>query len=54
MGGNVKLSDTKAVEIIAVLSKHGNVKPQTGDLQGKIASVDVGGNGSLVLDTEVK
>ncbi|MFQ6371975.1 c-type cytochrome biogenesis protein CcmI [Shewanella sp. YIC-542] len=54
MGGNIKLSDTKAVEIIAVLSKHGTVKPQKGDLQGKLMSVNVGGNGTLVLDTEVQ
>lgn len=28
MGGNIKLSDAKNVEIIAVLSKHGSVKPK--------------------------
>ncbi|MDF0536022.1 c-type cytochrome biogenesis protein CcmI [Shewanella yunxiaonensis] len=54
MGSSVKLSTTKAVEIIAVLSKHGNVKPEPGDLKGSVASVDVGGEGNLVLDTEVK
>ena len=54
MGGSVKLSDSKNVEVIAVLSKHGNLKPQTGDLKGHLASVDVGASASLVLDTEVQ
>jgi cytochrome c-type biogenesis protein CcmH len=54
MGGNVKLSDATDVEVIAVLSKHGSVKPQPGDLQGKVASIKVGASGELVLDTEVQ
>jgi len=54
MGGNVKLSDAKNVEVIAVLSKHGSVKPQPGDLQGRLATVEVGSTGQLVLDTLVK
>ncbi|QDF65567.1 c-type cytochrome biogenesis protein CcmI [Shewanella sp. SNU WT4] len=53
MGGDMKLSDATAVEIIAVLSKHGSVRPQAGDLQGKLANVSVGGNGTLVIDTLV-
>ncbi|MBV7317604.1 c-type cytochrome biogenesis protein CcmI [Shewanella sp. NIFS-20-20] len=54
MGGDMKLSDATAVEIIAVLSKHGSVRPQPGDLQGKLANVSVGGNGTLVIDTLVQ
>lgn len=54
MGGSVKLSDSKNVEVIAVLSKHGNLKPQAGDLQGKLASIDVGAAADLVLDKEVQ
>ncbi|QSX33439.1 c-type cytochrome biogenesis protein CcmI [Shewanella avicenniae] len=54
MGGSVKLSESKNVEIIAVLSKHGNLKPEAGDLRGKLASINVGGTGALVLDTEVQ
>ncbi len=54
MGGDIKLSDAKDVEIIAVLSKRGSVKPQTGDLKGTLASVEVGGTAKLVLDTLVQ
>ncbi|MGS0683167.1 c-type cytochrome biogenesis protein CcmI [Shewanella sp. 125m-7] len=54
MGGNVKLSDAKAVEVIAVLSKHGSVRAQTGDIQGTLAMVKVGETGQLVLDTQVQ
>ena len=54
MGGNVKLSDAKTVEVIAVLSKHGSVKPQAGDIQGKLAMIKVGDTGQLVLDTQVQ
>ncbi len=55
MGGDVKLSSAKQVEVIAVLSKHGSVKPQTGDIKGTLASVDVGGESvNLVLDTLVQ
>ncbi|MEI6858392.1 MAG: c-type cytochrome biogenesis protein CcmI [Shewanella sp.] len=54
MGGNVKLSGAKNVEIIAVLSKHGSVKPQAGDLQGRLATVKVGETVQLVIDTQVK
>ncbi|QQX80114.1 c-type cytochrome biogenesis protein CcmI [Shewanella sp. KX20019] len=54
MGGNVKLSDAKAVEVIAVLSKHGSVKPQAGDIQGKLSMVKVGDTGQLILDTQVQ
>ncbi|NRB25469.1 c-type cytochrome biogenesis protein CcmI [Shewanella sp.] len=54
MGGDVKLSGAKNVEIIAVLSKHGSVKPQTGDLQGRLAMVKVGDTVKLVIDTQVK
>ncbi|MCG9732128.1 c-type cytochrome biogenesis protein CcmI [Shewanella sp. Isolate13] len=54
MGGNTKLSDAKAVEIIAVLSKHGSVRAQTGDIQGKLAMIKVGDTGQLVLDTQVQ
>ena len=54
MGGGTKLSSAKQVEIIAVLSKHGSVKPQSGDLQGKISSVNVGDTTTLVLDTLVQ
>ena len=54
MSGDTKLSDAANVEVIAVLSKHGNIKPQTGDIQGKINTVTVGGSASLVLDTQVQ
>ncbi|NKF51967.1 c-type cytochrome biogenesis protein CcmI [Shewanella sp. WXL01] len=54
MGGDVKLSGAREVEIIAVLSKHGSVKPQAGDLQGKIDAVAVGGTTTLTLDTLVQ
>ncbi|MPY26882.1 c-type cytochrome biogenesis protein CcmI [Shewanella psychropiezotolerans] len=54
MGGDVKLSGAKNVEIIAVLSKHGSVKPQSGDLQGRLAMVKVGDTVQLVIDTQVK
>lgn len=55
MGGDVKLSSAKQVEVIAVLSKHGSVKPQSGDLKGSLASVAVGGESvNLVLDTLVQ
>lgn len=54
MGGDVKLSGAKQVEIIAVLSKHGTVKPQTGDLKGHLAMVNVGDTAQLIIDTQVK
>lgn len=54
MGGNVKLSDAKAVEVIAVLSKHGSVRPQPGDIKGKISMLKLGSTGQLVLDTQVQ
>ncbi|GIU20376.1 c-type cytochrome biogenesis protein CcmI [Shewanella sp. MBTL60-112-B2] len=54
MGGNTKLSDAKAVEIIAVLSKHGSVRAQSGDIQGTLAMIKVGETGQLVLDTQVQ
>ncbi|ABV85545.1 c-type cytochrome biogenesis protein CcmI [Shewanella pealeana] len=54
MGGNTKLSDAKAVEIIAVLSKHGSVRAQSGDIQGTLAMLKVGETGQLVLDTQVQ
>jgi cytochrome c-type biogenesis protein CcmH len=50
----VKLSDAANVEVIAVLSKQGNIKPQTGDIQGKISKVAVGDTANLVLDTQVQ
>jgi len=54
MGGDVKLSQATNVEVIAVLSKHGNIKPQAGDIQGKISKVAVGESASLILDTQVQ
>ncbi|MEC4728798.1 c-type cytochrome biogenesis protein CcmI [Shewanella sp. D64] len=54
MGGDVKLSGAKEVEIIAVLSKHGTVKPQTGDLQGYLAAVKVGATAQLIIDKQVE
>jgi cytochrome c-type biogenesis protein CcmH len=53
MGGDVKLSGANKVEIIAVLSKHGTVKPQAGDLKGYIATVNVGDTAQLVIDEQV-
>ncbi|MFS1424984.1 c-type cytochrome biogenesis protein CcmI [Shewanella sp. 10N.286.48.B5] len=54
MGGDVKLSSAANVEIIAVLSKHGSVKAQPGDLKGIVASVAVGKEAKLLLDTVVQ
>ena len=54
MGGELKLSDAKQVEIIAVLSKHGSVKAQPGDLQGRLEAIDVGTTAKLVIDTLVQ
>ena len=54
MGGDIKLSDAKNVEIIAVLSKHGSVKAQAGDIQGRLETIEVGSTGTLVLDTQVQ
>ena len=54
MGGSLKLSDAKNVEIIAVLSKHGSVRPKAGDMKGKLASVPVGDTTALVVDTLVQ
>ncbi|MCL1091767.1 c-type cytochrome biogenesis protein CcmI [Shewanella profunda] len=54
MGGDAKLSQATSVEVIAVLSKNGNIKPQAGDIQGKISKVVVGETASLVLDTQVQ
>ena len=54
MSADNKLSTAGNVEIIAVLSKHGSVKPQAGDLKGNLTSVTVGENASLVLDTVVQ
>jgi cytochrome c-type biogenesis protein CcmH len=54
MGGDVKLSGASEVEIIAVLSKHGSVKPQAGDMKGIVDAVKVGGKTTLVLDTIVQ
>ncbi|GIU02629.1 c-type cytochrome biogenesis protein CcmI [Shewanella sp. KT0246] len=54
MGGDVKLSSAENVEIIAVLSKHGSVKAQAGDLKGVVASVAVGEEAKLTLDTVVQ
>ncbi len=53
MGGDVRLSGANKVEIIAVLSKHGTVKPQAGDLKGYIATVNVGDTAQLVIDEQV-
>lgn len=54
MGGDIKLSDVSNVEIIAVLSKHGSVKAQPGDIQGRLETVAVGSTATLVLDTQVQ
>ncbi|WP_281214328.1 c-type cytochrome biogenesis protein CcmI [Shewanella insulae] len=54
MGGDIKLSDAKQVEVIAVLSKHGSVKAQPGDLQGRLETMEVGSTAKLVIDTLVQ
>ncbi|MCF1429037.1 MAG: c-type cytochrome biogenesis protein CcmI [Shewanella sp.] len=54
MGGSLKLSDAKNVEIIAILSKHGSVRPKAGDMKGELASVPVGDTTALVVDTLVQ
>ncbi|MGL4834157.1 MAG: c-type cytochrome biogenesis protein CcmI [Shewanella sp.] len=54
MGSDMKLSQASHVEVIAVLSKHGDIKPQPGDIQGKVTSVAVGESATLMLDTQVQ
>ncbi|MGX9463172.1 c-type cytochrome biogenesis protein CcmI [Shewanella sp. A14] len=54
MGGDVRLSSVQEVEIIAVLSKNGSVKPKSGDLKGMIKAVKVGDKATLTLDTLVQ
>lgn len=54
MSDTIKLSDVSDVEIIAVLSKHGSVKPQSGDIRGRLETMQVGSNAKLVLDTQVQ
>lgn len=54
MGGALSLTNTKNVQVIAVLSKHGSVRPQAGDLRGELALVPVGDTATLVLDTVVQ
>lgn len=54
MGADVALSSAKQVEVIAVLSKHGSVKPQAGDITGELASVNVGDKAQLTLNTLVQ
>ncbi|QIR13223.1 c-type cytochrome biogenesis protein CcmI [Shewanella aestuarii] len=54
MGSDVTLSSANEVEIIAVLSKHGSVKPQTGDIKGVIDAVKVGQQATLTLNTLVQ
>jgi len=54
MGGDVKLSGATEVEIIAVLSKNGSVKPQAGDIKGIVEAVKVGGETTLSLNTLVQ
>ncbi|NRD72129.1 c-type cytochrome biogenesis protein CcmI [Shewanella sp. VB17] len=54
MSDAIKLSDVSNVEIIAVLSKHGSVKPQPGDIRGRLKTMPVGSNAKLVLDTQVQ
>ncbi|MGZ9896875.1 c-type cytochrome biogenesis protein CcmI [Shewanella gaetbuli] len=54
MGGDVKLSGAAEVEIIAVLSKHGSVKPQAGDIKGVVDAVKVGDTTTLTLNTLVQ
>jgi cytochrome c-type biogenesis protein CcmH len=52
--GDLKLSDVDEVEVIAIVSKHGTLKPQAGDLQGRLSQVTVGEVSSLLIDTEIK
>ena len=52
--GSMNLSDAENVEVIAVLSKHGSVRPQAGDVQGSLSSVAVGDTANLVLNTLVQ
>ncbi|GGQ02141.1 c-type cytochrome biogenesis protein CcmI [Shewanella ulleungensis] len=54
MSGDLTLSSAKEVEVIAVLSKNGSVKPQAGDLKGTIDTIAVGGSATLTLDTLVQ
>jgi cytochrome c-type biogenesis protein CcmH len=54
MGSDVTLSTANEVEIIAVLSKHGSVKPQSGDIKGIVDAVKVGQQATLTLNTLVQ
>jgi len=53
MSSDHKLSDAKIVDVIALLSKSGTVRPQTGDLQGRVTSVKPGDKIELLLDTQI-
>ncbi|QSX41089.1 c-type cytochrome biogenesis protein CcmI [Shewanella cyperi] len=54
MSSDHKLSGAKVVDVIALLSKSGTVRPQTGDLQGRVASVKPGEQIQLMLDVQVQ
>ncbi|QSX37506.1 c-type cytochrome biogenesis protein CcmI [Shewanella sedimentimangrovi] len=53
MSNDHKLSGAKVVDVIALLSKSGTVRPQAGDLQGRVASVKPGEQIQLTLDVQV-
>ncbi|MBE8166855.1 MAG: tetratricopeptide repeat protein [Shewanella sp.] len=54
LGTGVSLSDVSHVDVIALLSKDGKLKPKVGDLQGRLTKVDIGSQVSLILDAQVK
>ncbi|QSX30311.1 c-type cytochrome biogenesis protein CcmI [Shewanella cyperi] len=54
MSSDHKLSGAKVVDVIALLSKSGTVRPQAGDLQGRVASVKPGEQIQLTLDVQVQ
>jgi cytochrome c-type biogenesis protein CcmH len=54
MSSDHKLSDAKIVDVVALLSKRGNISPQKGDLQGRVTSVKPGDSIQLILDVQVQ
>ncbi|RJY06430.1 c-type cytochrome biogenesis protein CcmI [Parashewanella spongiae] len=53
LGTGVSLNDVSQVDVVALLSKDGKLKPKAGDLQGRLTKVEVGSQVRLVLDTRV-
>jgi cytochrome c-type biogenesis protein CcmH len=54
LSSDVSFSGLDQVEIIVLISKDGSLKPQAGDLQGKLIQGKFGETNNLVIDTIVK